>query len=288
MSVFKTLPLLLDGATGTELQKRGMPAGSCTEKWVLEHPEALVELQRAYVAAGSQIVYAPTFGANRENLEKYGVSGDLIPEYCQKLVALSREAVSGTDVLVAGDIAPCGMIPEPYGDSTEEEIEQVFFEQAQALEAAGVDLYAVETQMNLIETLCALRAVKRASEKPVLVTFTCTASGRTLWGDDMTDALEECSALGIDAFGINCVGDLELLTTLLRELRQATSLPLIAKPNAGDPQMVNGKAVYAMTPEQLARQAKVFLEAGASILGGCCGTTPEHIAALKQALAENG
>lgn len=275
---------IMDGATGTELQKRGMPAGACSEKWVLDHPDSIVEIQRGYALAGSDMVYAPTFGANRANLEKHGIEPGLVREYCLRLVELSRRAVSGTDVLVAGDIAPCGMTPEPYGEDTIEEIEDVFLEQAAALEEAGVDLFGVETQMNLTECRAAVKSVLSVTKKPVIVSFTCGPTGRTLWGDDLAEAMDELTDMGISAFGINCVGDLELLAGLLAELKKTARVPLIAKPNAGHPEYRDGKTVYAMTPETLAGAVPALKAAGAAIFGGCCGTSGEHIAALRRAV----
>lgn len=275
---------VMDGATGTELQKLGMPAGACSEKWVLENPESIITIQRGYAVAGSDMVYAPTFGANRANFEKHGIDTSLVRDYCLRLVELSRRAVAGTDVLVAGDISPCGMMPEPYGEDTIEEIEAVFTEQAQALEEAGVDLFGVETQMNLVECRAAVSSVLRVTKKPVIVTFTCGPTGRTLWGDDLSEAMDELTDMGIAAFGINCVGDLELLTKLIAELKKTARVPLIAKPNAGHPEYRDGKTVYGMTPETLAAAIPALKQAGAEILGGCCGTTAEHIAALKRAL----
>jgi len=281
---FAPLPLILDGATGTQLQKLGMPPGCCTERWVLENPEAIISIQRAYVEAGSDAVLAPTFGANRALLGKYGL-GDQVREYCLRLVELSRKAVSG-GALVGGDMAPTGLMPEPYGTSSLEEIEDVFREQAAALEGAGVDFYALETQMYLDEARAAVAAIKSVSNKPILVSFPCTPAGKSLWGEDLAGVMECLQDMGIDAFGVNCCGDLDLLTDLLGELKSRARLPLIAKPNAGTPEMIGGRAVYHMSPEDLAAYVPKLVSSGASILGGCCGTHEGHIAAIRQALAD--
>ena len=278
-----SLPLILDGATGTEMLKRGMPSGSCTDLWILEHPEAILELQRAYVQAGSQVVYAPTFSANRPSLKRH--KADIsVYDLCARLVALSREA-SGGKALVAGDIAPCGLQPEPVGDASFDELVSVFRETAQALCDAGVDLFAVETQISLAEARAAATAVRQISDKPLFVTFTCGPTGRSLWGDDLAEAAGEMQKLGADAFGINCCGDLELIERLLPQIREKCTLPLIVKPNAGHPEMRDGKSVYAMTPQTLGDSIPRFSGAGAAIFGGCCGTTPEHIAAIRAALS---
>ena len=173
-----SLPILLDGATGSELYKRGMPAGACTEQWVLGHPEALLELQRGYVAAGSQVLIAPTFGANRVRLEQHGIFGQ-VADYNRRLVELSRQAAGGR-ALVAGDMAPTGLFIAPFGESSFEELVAIYTEQAAALAAAGVDLFLIETTMTMPEARAAVLACKSVSDRPVWVTFTCDENGRTL------------------------------------------------------------------------------------------------------------
>ncbi len=277
-----TPSLLLDGATGTEMLKRGMPSGSCTDLWILEHPDAILELQRAYVDAGSQVIYAPTFSANRPSLERHGAKIG-VRELCRELVALSREA-SGGKARVAGDVAPCGLQPEPVGEAGFEDLVDVFRLTAEALCDADVDLFAVETQISLIEARAAVTAIRQITQLPMLVSFTCGPTGRSLWGDDLTEAAREMQALGADAFGINCCGDLDLIEKLIREIRGACSLPLVVKPNAGRPENINGRSVYAMTPKTLADSIPRFRDVGATVFGGCCGTTPEHIAAIRAVL----
>ena len=164
-----SLPILLDGATGSELYKRGMPAGACTEQWVLGHPEALLELQRDYVAAGSQVLIAPTFGANRVRLEQHGIFGQ-VADYNRRLVELSRQAAGGR-ALVAGDMAPTGLFIAPFGESSFEELVAIYTEQAAALAAAGVDLFLIETTMTMPEARAAVLACKSVSDRPVWVTF---------------------------------------------------------------------------------------------------------------------
>jgi len=274
-----SLPLILDGATGTELQKRGMPFGGCTEAWVLEHPEAILELQRAYIDAGSQAVMAPTFGANRASLEKYGLSGRA-REFNLRLTALSLEAAQGR-VLVGGDISPTGLFMEPLGDYTFDDIAGIYAEQAEALDEAGVDFFAVETQLSADEAMAALKGIKSVSTGPVFVSFSINGAGRTMWGEALAAIAPDFAAAGADAFGINCCGDLELITRILSEVHEKTDLPLIAKPNAGLPRAEGANVYYDMTPETLAAAIPGFLAVGATLLGGCCGTTPEHIRAIK-------
>ena len=213
-------PILLDGATGTELYKRGMPHGVCTEQWVLEHPDALLELQRAYVDAGSQVLIAPTFGANRVTLARYGLSGQ-VSVYNRRLAALTRKAAGGK-ARVAGDLAPTGKSIVPFGDASFEELVDIYTEQAAALEAAGVDLFLLETTMTMAEARAAVLACKSVSAKPVWVTFTCDENGRTPSGTDVLAALIVMQGMGVDAFGLNCcAGPAEML----EQLRRLTPAP---------------------------------------------------------------
>jgi len=278
--MFKDKIWVMDGATGTQLQKLGMPAKSCTEQWVLENPDKFVEMQRAYVEAGSDMVYAPTFGANRVNLSNHGVEAD-IDEMCAVLVALSRRA-AGDRALVIGDISSTGLLVEPYGDTEEDELLEVFTQQAAALEKAGVDAFGVETQMYLDEARLAVKAVRSVSNKPLIVSFTIGPTGKTIWGEDLRDIIDELEEYSPAAFGINCCGDMELMCQVLSQLKEHTDIPLVAKPNAGIPVMRDGKSVYELPAEQLGEYAARFIDCGAKLIGGCCGTTQEHIAAIRK------
>ena len=203
-------PLILDGANGTELQKSGYDGSKCTEAWVLEHPEVMKQLQEEYVEAGSNIVYAPTFGANRVKLEENGYF-NMVPEFTHKLVAISKEAAAGK-ALVAGDIATSGKFIAPLGDVSFGDLYDMYREQAEAMEEAGVDLYAIETVMTVPDAKAALLAVKDVSDKPVIVSFTCDENGRTLTGSDVRAALVIMQGMGIDVFGLNCsTGPKEML-----------------------------------------------------------------------------
>ena len=278
------LPLILDGATGTQLQKRGYTNEQCAEQWVLEHPEAIQDIQKNYVAAGSNIVYASTFGANRIKLEGNGIHGQTT-EYNTRLVGLSREAV-GQKAMVAGDIAPTGKFLYPIGDLSFDDLLDVYTEQAKALEDAGVDVFVIETTMTIPEARAAILAVKSVSDKPVFVTFTCDENGKTLTGTDVTAALVIMQSMGADAFGLNCsVGPDKMLIQLGR-MAEYAQVPLIAKPNAGIPEMVDGKAVYTCKPEEFAALVPEMAAAGVGIFGGCCGSEPAHIAALAQAVQQ--
>jgi len=277
-------PLILDGSTGTQLQKRGFDSSICAEDWVLQHPDAIPEVQNSYIEVGSRIVYAPTFGANRTKLERHGIFNQ-VAEYNKKLVAMSRDAV-GDRAWVAGDIAPTGKFLYPLGDTTFEELVEIYTEQVSAMEEAGVDLFVIETQMTLPEARAAVLAAKSVSRKPVFVTFTCDENGKTLTGTDVTAALVVLQGMGVDAFGLNCSTGPDKMLPQLRRLKEYAAVPLIAKPNAGVPQVVDGKTVYNCTPEQFTAYVKEMAECGVCIFGGCCGTEVEHIAALTKATAE--
>ena len=275
-------PLILDGATGTELQKRGFTGDVSAEEWVLAHPEAIVEIQRGYVQAGSQVLYSPSFGANRQKLEEHGIFNKTA-DYNRRLAELSKKAAEGK-ALVAGDISPTGMFLAPLGQASFEELVDIYTEQAAGLEQAGVDLYVIETMMTLSDARAAVLAVRSVSEKPILVTFTCDEQGRSISGTDITAALTVLQGMGIDAFGLNCSAGPREMLAQIRRLWEYARVPLIAKPNAGMPQIVNGKAIYSCTPEEFTALVPEFLQAGVAIFGGCCGTDAGHIAALKKAL----
>ena len=277
-----SLPLMLDGATGTELMKRGMPADACMEQWVLERPGVLLGLQREYVAAGANVILAPTLGANAIRLEEHGSTGQ-VAEYNRRLVALSREAADGR-ALVAGDLGPTGKTLSPFGDDSFEMLTAVYTEQALALELAGVDLFVIETCVSMPEARAAVLAVRSVSDKPVFVTFTCNEDGRTLSGTDVLAALIVMQGMGVSAFGLNCCDGPQVVLEQLRRLTPYARVPLIAKPSAGLPQAEEDGPVYSCTPEELASFVPDLAAAGARIFGGCCGAGADHIAALKQAV----
>lgn len=271
-------PIILDGATGTNLMAAGMPIGVCPEAWILEHKEVLLNLQRGYVEAGTNIVYAPTFTGNRIKLEEYGLA-DRITEINTELVRLSREAVADK-ALVAGDMTMTGQQLFPLGELMFEELVEVYKEQASILDKAGADLFVVETMMSLQECRAAVLAIKEVSDKPVMVTLTYNEDGRTLYGTPPEAAVVVLQSLGVDVIGINCsTGPMEMIEPV-KIMAEYATIPILAKPNAGLPELVDGETVYRMTPEEFAEAGAALVEAGAAIVGGCCGTTPEHIAAL--------
>ena len=270
--------LLLDGATGTELAKRGLPVGVAPEAWVAQHPETIADIHRAYFASGSDIVYSPTFGANPLKLAEFGLE-DETEALNRKLVVTCRAAHPGK--LVFGDVAPTGQLVEPYGELGFDRCVNAYKRQIAALVSAGADGIAIETMMDLQEARAALIAAREVtSDLPVLVTMTFEPGGRTLTGNPPEAALVTLQALGADAFGCNCsTGPVEM-AEVIRKLKPYADIPLVAKPNAGMPHLRDGKTVFDLGPEAFAAQTARLVEAGASIVGGCCGTTPEHIAAL--------
>ena len=271
--------LLLDGATGTEMMKRGMPRNTCAEAWILDHGDLLLDLERAYAQAGSQVVYAPTFSANRISLKKHGLEKD-VERLNTGLVELTRKAV-GQDVLVAGDMTTPGEPLDPLGDLQEEELYEAYREQAEALYQAGADLIVAETLMALREAELALQAVRSVCSLPFMATMTVQEDGRAWFGGTAVELVKKMAEQGADAAGINCSSGPRQLEPVVRAMAVGAEIPVIVKPNAGLPVMVDGSAVYDMKPEDFVREMKKLVQDGASILGGCCGTTPEFIRMLR-------
>ena len=278
-ALIKEKPIFLDGATGSNLQKQGMPTGVCPEQWILEHRDILIGLQSAFVDAGTNIVYAPTFTANRIKLKEYGLETQ-IRQMNLDLVALSKEAV-GDRAYVAGDLTMTGEQLTPMGRMDFEELIDIYKEQIGYLVEAGADLLVVETMMSLQETRAALIAAKEVCDLPVMATMTFESDGRTLYGTDAVTAAVVLESLGADAIGTNCSTGPDKMADVVRRMASVTTVPIIAKPNAGLPSLdENGNTVYDMEAEEFGVSMKALVEAGASIVGGCCGTTPDHIRAL--------
>ena len=278
-----TRPLLLDGATGSNLMKRGMPRGVCTELWIDAHPEILLDLQREYVAAGSDIIYAPTFSANRHTLQREGL-GDQVSDLNRRLVALSRQAAGGK-ALVAGDMTTTGVPLEPNGPMEYNRLHEIYREQAAALAEGGADLIVIETMLGIDETAVALEAAREVCDLPVLCSLTVQSDGSAYFVGNCVDAVEELQELGASAAGVNCSCGPEQLVSLVRNMKAVARIPLLVKPNAGMPAISDdGEAVYPMTAAEFASHMRVLLEAGANLIGGCCGTTPEFIAEMKREL----
>lgn len=278
-AMLSSAPILLDGATGSNLRAAGMPVGVSTEAWVLEHPDVLLRLQRAYVDAGSQILCAPTFGANAVSLAMYGMEARMA-DMNHALTALSKRAANGR-ALVAGDITTTGKRVDgdeiSYGD-----LMQIYRLQAQAQLDAGVDLFIVETMLGITECSAAVEAIRSLCDLPIFCTMTLDAVGGAYFDGDAETLALSLPELGADAVGVNCGQGPELYEGVIARMAEITSAPIIAKPNAGMPAIQpDGTAVYSMSPGKFAREMLRLRKAGARILGGCCGTTPEHIRMLK-------
>lgn len=290
--------VVLDGATGSNLQKEGMQFGMCPEQWICENPQVLIRLQQAYMKAGSRIVYAPTFGANRIKLMEYGleaqaaalnkqlvqISKAALKEYEQAAdqgamdVAAGAQPYAKSRVLVAGDMTMTGQQMAPLGMLTLKELIDAYKEQAAVLAETGVDLIVIETMMRLAETRAALIAVREVCDLPVMVTMSFTENGKTLYGTDPETIVEVLQALGADAVGINCSAGPDRMLPVLQKMAAHASVPLIAKPNAGLPMIdENGNTVYDMEKEPFVSYMKTLIENGAAIVGGCCGTDPSYI-----------
>lgn len=272
--------LYLDGATGSNLVKAGMPSGVCPEQWILEHRDVMLKLQKDYVQAGTNILYAPTFTANRVKLAEYHLEKNM-SAMIHELVAISREAAAsspGHTVLVAGDLTMTGEQLKPMGQMELEDLIDIYKEQILSMVDAGVDLLVVETMMSLAETRAALIAAKEVCNLPVIATLTFEADGRTLFGTDAKTAAIVLESLGASAIGANCSTGPAQMESIISDMVTHTRIPVIAKPNAGLPFLdENGNTCYNMEAEEFTEEMEILVNAGATILGGCCGTTPEFI-----------
>ena len=275
--------IYLDGATGSNLVKAGMPSGVCPEQWILEHREVMLQLQKEYVQAGTNILYAPTFTANRVKLAEYHLEKNM-SSMIHDLVAISKEAAADTPghpVYVAGDITMTGEQLRPMGKMELEDLIAIYKEQILCLVDAGADLLVVETMMSLAETRAALIAAKEVCDLPVIATLTFEADGRTLFGTDAKTAAVVLESLGASAIGANCSTGPAQMEGIISDMVSVTMIPIIAKPNAGLPFLdENGTTCYNMEAEEFTEEMQVLVNAGTTILGGCCGTTPEFIRQL--------
>jgi 5-methyltetrahydrofolate--homocysteine methyltransferase len=277
--------LVSDGATGTNLQARGLIQGQAPEQWVLDEPQAIVQLHRDFVAAGANVLLTCTFGGTPLRLE-HSALRDRAAEVNRRAVALAREACAGTNVLVAGSLGPTGQLLEPLGPLSEAECASAYAEQARALAEAGADLLVIETQFDLVEATSAIKGVRATTTLPLVCSFSYDMGERTMMGLRPAQVAAELTALGVDVVGLNCGKSLEDNLENLKAVRAATDRPVWMKPNAGLPRMVDGDtAVYDVTPEQMGQQAALWLAAGARVIGGCCGTSPAHLREIARAAA---
>ncbi len=280
LNLLRQRVLILDGAMGTELHKRGLPAGVCPEAWCLAHPAAVAEIHADYREAGADVVYTSTFGANRLKMGQYGLTN--VRETNRLLAEIAvRAAGKG---LVAGDIGPTGHFVEPFGDVPFEDSVALFREQVQGLLEGGVDLFVIETMMDIQEARAALIAVREISDLFCMVTMTYEKHGRTLNGTDPVSALVTLQSLGADAVGCNCSAGPEGMLGLIAAMKPHATVPLVAKPNAGLPKLVGDATVFDLSAAGFAGFGGPLAAAGANLMGGCCGTTPAHIRALRDTL----
>ncbi len=280
-------PVLLDGATGTELMKRGLPPGAVPEEWVLDNPSAIRALHGEYFDAGSDIVLACTFGLNRVKMRNHGLE-DRVADMNRRLVDISR-AVTPAGKMLFGDMSSTGLLVEPYGDFPFDEAVATYGEQAKALLDAGVDGFMIETMIDIQEARAALIAVREiAPDAPVIAGLTYEAHGRTIGGTPPAVALATLQALGADAVGCNCSTGPDEMLALLRQMLPHARIPIFIKPNAGMPTLRDGRNHYDLESTPFAESVLRGVGMGARIVGGCCGTTPAHIRATRELLSARG
>ena len=273
--------LVADGATATNYQQMGMTIGVAPEEWVFDQPDKVLGLHRAFIAAGSDIILTDTFGATSPRLRESPYARRTT-DLNRRAVALAREAASTRPgVLVAGSMGPTGMLMEPFGELTPAAAADAYAEQASALADGGVDLLLLETFFALEEALASIEGVRRASALPIVVSFSFDQGTRTMMGVSPTRVVEAIAPLGVAAVGANCGRSLEDMERVVHEFAALhAGIPLWIKPNAGLPRMVGDIARYDMGPAEMAEYARRFIDAGARIVGGCCGSSPEHVAAI--------
>ena len=282
--LLETRTVFIDGATGTELQKRGMSAGVCPEKWIIDNSWAIQEVQKAYYDAGSDIVLAPTFTGTRIKLDEYGYADDLV-NINRNLVRLTRE-ICPEGKFVGADVSMTGKQLYPLGDLMFEDLVDCYKEQVRAILEEGVDLFVVETMMSLQECRAAVLAIKETCDLPIIVSLTYNPDGKTLYGTSPDTATIVLQSMGIDCIGMNCSTGPDAMLELVQQIAPVATVPIMCKPNAGLPELENGKTVYKMGPTEFTDACEKIYEAGASLFGGCCGSTPEHIRELVSRLKD--
>jgi methionine synthase I (cobalamin-dependent) len=280
-----TRPVLVaDGATGTSYQEMGSEIGVAPEEWVWDRPEKVLELHRAFISAGSDVILTDTFGGTPLRMRESKYAGRA-SELNRRAAELAREAATDSDhVLVAGSIGPTGVLMEPYGELTQAAAVETFAAQAAALSEGGVDLLVLETFFALDEALAAIEGVRTASERPIVVSFSFDQGTRTMMGLSPTQMVEAIQPLRVAAIGANCGKSLEAMEAVVTEISRLDSgIPLWVKPNAGLPRMDGDVARYDTSPATMAEYARRFISLGARVVGGCCGSSPAHVAAIAEA-----
>jgi 5-methyltetrahydrofolate--homocysteine methyltransferase len=277
--------LVADGATGTNLQKVGLVGGIHTEDWVLDHPEKILDLEKAFVAAGADIILTCTFGGTRPRMQG-AKHGDQVHEINKRAAELACEAASARNgVLVGGSMGPIGKLLKPYGPLTAEEARDAFAEQAKALAEGGADLLVFETHFALNEVDAGLEGARSVTDLPIVVSFGYDRGTRTMMGVKPSEVITKYREKGVALIGANCGTTLENMEAIIGEYAAAgPGFPLWAKPNAGMPRLEGTETIYDVTPEQVAEFAKKYVGLGARVVGGCCGSTPEHVAAIAKAI----
>lgn len=290
LEALKTRVLLGDGAMGTQLMLAGLEQGACGEAWNLTHPERVLAIQRLYAEAGSDCILTNTFGGSRIMLNRHGHAGDVVGVNAAA-VAIAREAFAGRDGYVIGDIGPFGGLMEPYGEFTEAQVRAAFNEQAKALIDAGADAIIIETQTSLEELGLGIEAAREAGAPCIIgsLAYDVTLDGstfRTMMGIDPERAAAFMEENGAHVIALNCGTrmDMDRAREAVARYRAVSRLPIMAQPNAGQPKLINMKVVYDETPEQMVGGVVPLIEAGANIIGACCGSSPEHIRAFRAAI----
>jgi len=278
--------LLGDGAMGTSLQSRGLEPGQCPESWNVEHADQVAQIIAGYVEAGSDIVETNSFGGTRYKLGHYGLA-EQAADINRIAAQLARQA-AGTDCFVAGSVGPTGELLKPLGPAEPDEIYAAFKEQVVALADGGADAICIETMMAMEEALEAIKAARENTDLPVIATFTFdkTRKGeyRTLMGMTCAQVAEQLTSAGVDIIGSNCGGGIDQLVEICKEMAQHTDKFIMIQPNAGIPEIVDGQTVFKASAQDMAAKVDQLIENGANIIGGCCGTTPEHIKAFRKVL----
>ena len=292
LEAMKQQPLLGDGAMGTQLMMAGLESGACGEEWNLTHPERVLGIQRRYAEAGSDVILTNTFGGSRIMLNRHG-NAENVAAINKAGVDIVRQAFkeAGRDGYVIGDIGPFGGLMEPYGEFTEDQVRSAFEEQAQALVDAGADGIIIETQTGLEELGIGIAAAKAAGAKCVIgsMAYDVTLDGstfRTMMGIDPERAAEFMQEAGADVVALNCGTGMDMprANEAIQRYKEATALPVMAQPNAGQPKLINMKVVYDETPAEMVKGVVPLLETGTNIVGACCGSTPDHIRAFRGAM----
>ncbi len=280
--------LVSDGAMGTMLQDKGLKAGGCPEEWNITHPKEVKAIAEAYLKAGSDMILTNTFGGSRFKLAKFGLEAK-VAEFNKAGVALAKKAALQYGGIVAGSVGPTGEFMQPLGTVTEDEMYDVFKEQVLAQIQGGADAICIETMTSLEEISIAIKAVKKNTNVPVIATMTFDKGMqgyKTMMGVGIKEAALELEKAGADIIGTNCGNGIGPMVDIVREMRKYSSKPILVHANAGIPELIHGKTCFRDTPENMAEKVPELIDAGANIIGGCCGTTPEHIKAIRNAISK--